>query len=71
LEEARVVMLVKRFYTFQAGETPFAVTILVEKNKLVKKSLKKFEHMQSDRDICVKENWRRPKGLIPGFDHKI
>ncbi|CAM6120330.1 unnamed protein product [Calypogeia fissa] len=38
------------------------VTPLV-KHDVIKKRVKKFKRMQSDRKICVKENWRRPKGI--------
>eukprot|EP00246_Nothoceros_aenigmaticus_P004304 TRINITY_DN157_c0_g2_i1.p1 TRINITY_DN157_c0_g2~~TRINITY_DN157_c0_g2_i1.p1 ORF type:complete len:154 (-),score=24.29 TRINITY_DN157_c0_g2_i1:261-662(-) len=38
------------------------VTPLVKRN-VVKKRVKKFKRMQSDRKISVKENWRRPKGI--------
>lgn len=31
--------------------------------KIVKKRIKKFKRPQSDRRICVKESWRRPKGI--------
>jgi large subunit ribosomal protein L32e len=31
--------------------------------KIVKKRVKKFKRPQSDRKICVKENWHRPKGI--------
>jgi len=31
--------------------------------KIVKKRVKKFIRPQSDRRICVKESWRRPKGI--------
>ncbi|URE20218.1 60S ribosomal protein [Musa troglodytarum] len=31
--------------------------------KIVKKRVKKFKRPQSDRKICVKPNWRRPKGI--------
>ncbi|CAM6129656.1 unnamed protein product [Calypogeia fissa] len=38
------------------------VTPLVKRD-VIKKRVKKFKRMQSDRKICVKENWRRPKGI--------
>ncbi|KAL7591092.1 hypothetical protein Lser_V15G33280 [Lactuca serriola] len=31
--------------------------------KIVKKRVKKFKRPHSDWKICVKENWRRPKGI--------
>ncbi|KMT17293.1 hypothetical protein BVRB_2g039910 [Beta vulgaris subsp. vulgaris] len=31
--------------------------------KIVKKRVKKFKRPQHDRKICVKTNWRRPKGI--------
>ncbi|XP_021754231.1 60S ribosomal protein L32-1-like [Chenopodium quinoa] len=31
--------------------------------KIVKKRFKQFKRPQSDRKICVKTNWRRPKGI--------
>ena len=31
--------------------------------KIVKKRVKKFKRPQSDRYACLKENWRRPKGI--------
>ncbi|KAK9055622.1 hypothetical protein SSX86_026707 [Deinandra increscens subsp. villosa] len=31
--------------------------------KIIKKRVKKFKRPQSDWKICVKENWRRPKGI--------
>ncbi|KVH94198.1 Ribosomal protein L32e [Cynara cardunculus var. scolymus] len=31
--------------------------------KIIKKRFKKFKRPQSDWKICVKENWRRPKGI--------
>ncbi|RHN42600.1 putative ribosomal protein L32e [Medicago truncatula] len=38
-----------------------AVPLLTK--KIVKKRVKHFKRPQSDRKICVKENWRRPKGI--------
>jgi large subunit ribosomal protein L32e len=38
------------------------VTPLVKRD-VIKKRVKKFKRMQSDRKISVKENWRRPKGI--------
>ncbi|XP_042382567.1 60S ribosomal protein L32-1-like [Zingiber officinale] len=38
-----------------------AVPLLTK--KIVKKRVKKFKRPQSDRKICVKTNWRRPKGI--------
>ncbi|KAF9589733.1 hypothetical protein IFM89_028642 [Coptis chinensis] len=38
-----------------------AVPLLTK--KIVKKRTKKFIRPQSDRKICVKQNWRRPKGI--------
>ncbi|KAH7277062.1 hypothetical protein KP509_39G032400 [Ceratopteris richardii] len=35
----------------------------LQKPKIVKKRVKKFKRAQSDRKICVKPNWRRPKGI--------
>jgi large subunit ribosomal protein L32e len=42
------------------------VTPLVKRD-VVKKRIKKFKRMQHDRKICVKTNWRRPKG----FDSRV
>ncbi|MCO5567964.1 hypothetical protein L7F22_021660 [Adiantum nelumboides] len=33
------------------------------KPKIIKKRVKKFKRAQSDRKICVKPSWRRPKGI--------
>ncbi|KAL6211002.1 hypothetical protein ACLB2K_016231 [Fragaria x ananassa] len=33
------------------------------KKQIVKKRVKQFKRPQSDRKICVKTNWRRPKGI--------
>ncbi|GBG89073.1 hypothetical protein CBR_g48783 [Chara braunii] len=33
------------------------------RRKIVKKRTKKFIRPQSDRKICVKPNWRKPKGI--------
>ncbi|KAI5063930.1 hypothetical protein GOP47_0020600 [Adiantum capillus-veneris] len=33
------------------------------KPRIVKKCVKKFKHALSDRKICVKPNYRRPKGI--------
>ncbi|ONK56789.1 uncharacterized protein A4U43_C10F12940 [Asparagus officinalis] len=38
-----------------------AVPLLTK--KIVKKRVKKFKRPQSDRKICVKPSWRRPKGI--------
>ncbi|RRT73980.1 hypothetical protein B296_00032842 [Ensete ventricosum] len=38
-----------------------AVPLLTK--KIVKKRVKQFKRPQSDRRICVKPNWRRPKGI--------
>ncbi|CAN1228378.1 60S ribosomal protein L32-1 [Linum perenne] len=38
-----------------------AVPLLTK--KIVKKRVKKFIRPQSDRKICVKQSWRRPKGI--------
>ncbi|KAG6546619.1 hypothetical protein Mapa_011808 [Marchantia paleacea] len=38
------------------------VTPLIKRD-VIKKRVKKFKRMQSDRKICVKTNWRRPKGI--------
>lgn len=45
-----------------AGPAAAMVTPLV-KHDVIKKRVKKFKRMQSDRKISVKENWRRPKGI--------
>ncbi|KAL3633234.1 60S ribosomal protein L32-1 [Castilleja foliolosa] len=31
--------------------------------KIIKKRVKKFKRVQSDRWVSVKQNWRRPKGI--------
>ncbi|KAJ6850310.1 60S ribosomal protein L32-1-like [Iris pallida] len=38
-----------------------AVSLLTK--KIVKKRVKHFKRTQSDRKICVKPSWRRPKGI--------
>ncbi|KAJ8476363.1 hypothetical protein OPV22_020090 [Ensete ventricosum] len=38
-----------------------AVPLLTK--KIVKKRVKQFKRPQSDRKICVKSSWRRPKGI--------
>ncbi|KAJ3688535.1 hypothetical protein LUZ61_017699 [Rhynchospora tenuis] len=38
-----------------------AVPLLTK--KIVKKRVKSFKRPQSDRKICVKPSWRRPKGI--------
>ncbi|KMZ63201.1 60S ribosomal protein L32-1 [Zostera marina] len=38
-----------------------AVPLLTK--RIVKKRVKKFKRPHSDRYICVKESWRRPKGI--------
>ncbi|CAI9300874.1 unnamed protein product [Lactuca saligna] len=43
----------------------FQLSMAVPKldKKIVKKRVKKFKRPHSDWKICVKENWRRPKGI--------
>ncbi|KAK4440521.1 60S ribosomal protein L32-1 [Sesamum alatum] len=42
---------------------PEAMAVPLLSKKIVKKRVKKFKRVQSDRFISVKENWRRPKGI--------
>ncbi|KAI3801175.1 hypothetical protein L1987_29279 [Smallanthus sonchifolius] len=41
----------------------YAMAVPKLDKKIVKKRVKKFKRPQSDWKICVKENWRRPKGI--------
>ena len=46
---------------FFSKKAAMAVPLLDK--KIVKKRVKKFKRPQHDRKICVKTNWRRPKGI--------
>ncbi|URE48689.1 60S ribosomal protein [Musa troglodytarum] len=46
---------------WSSSRPELAVPLLTK--KIVKKRVKKFKRPQSDRKICVKPNWRRPKGI--------
>lgn len=43
--------------------SPRAMAVPILTKKITKKRVKKFIRPQSDRRICVKQNWRRPKGI--------
>ncbi|CAL9179547.1 unnamed protein product [Musa hybrid cultivar] len=50
-----------RVILWSSSRPEMAVPLLTK--KIVKKRVKKFKRPQSDRKICVKPNWRRPKGI--------